>query len=275
MRIKPSTSFPYPVLSETTGDYGEQKLQITLEIQETPSAGAVTIGGDMTLDDPSILRLIETGKAISGLMITCPDTYFDHFENRPIGKFSLDFIEGQVRGPVYIRGVIIAASNNIILDSSSIDAEFPPESRTVNTGDFIAFTHEHSFEAGLEKLTPLESIFKLRRHDEIKEGTFEVNLEDEAIEILAPPSLHQFLSLLREQPMKDTLLSSLYLPAVMSALEAMRDNGYSDKRWFSVIQARCHAEGIDIKNGDLVRTAQQLLDHPLGELQKTFERADR
>ena len=105
------------------------------------------------------------------------------------------------------------------------------------------------------------------------EGVFKVDLEGEAIEILVAPRLHGFLSLLRGQQQKDTLLSSLFLPVVMSVLEAMRsEDAYAGKRWHSVMSARCGAENIDIKSGDLADMAQKLLDSPLGSLQKVFER---
>ncbi len=113
----------------------------------------------------------------------------------------------------------------------------------------------------------------LRRQDDLGEGVFQLDLEGEAIEILAAPSLHQFLSLLREQEAKDTLLSSLYLPVVMSVLEIMRDEpAYEDRRWYNVMSARCSAEGVDLKSADLGDTAQRLLDSPLGSLQKVFEK---
>lgn len=274
MRIKNSASFPYPVLAESSGDYLNRKFQINLDIQESPAASAVTLNGSMMLDDPSIQNLIAAGDATTGLMITCLDTYYDRFEQFQLGDFCLELTNGEVRGTVYLRGVVIATHDNIKLSSTSIDSEFPEESRIAHAGDFIAITEEFSFEAGLDKLAPLESIFKLSLKEDLKEGIFDVYLDSETIEILVPPALHHFITLLRSQPMRETLLSSLYLPVVMTALEAMRDEDFSDKRWHIVINARCNAEGIDIKRGDLIKSAQQLLDSPLGALQKTFERAD-
>jgi len=273
MRIKPSASFPHPVLSGGTGDYGDRMFQLALTVQEDPESGHASLNGTMRLDDPSIQKLIDGGHASAGLMVTCQDTYLDSFVRCQVGDVSVDLSGGKVRGPVIVRGVVVSSKDHLVLDSEWIDSEFPDEAKVVGTGEFIALTEELRFEAGLEKLAPLESIFHLKLHEDVAEGTFQIDLDSEAIEILAAPSLHGFLSLLRVQTMKDTLLSSLFLPVVMSVLETMRgEDAYADRRWFTVMSARCNAEGIDIKHGDLAESAQKLLDSPLGSLQKVFER---
>lgn len=272
MRIKPSTSFPHPILSPGTGDYGDRTFQLVLAVQENPESGHAVLSGTMTLDDPSIHESLNSEHAVSGLMVTCLDTYWDNFHHHPLGDIHIDLSDGKVRGPVFVRGVVVA-KNELTLDSKWIDPEFPPHARIVKPGDLIALTEELRFEAGLEKLAPLESIFHLKLHEDVAEGVFKIDLESEAIEILVAPSLHGFLSLLRGQRMKDTLLSSLFLPVVMAVLEAMRgEDAYSEKRWYSVMNARCNAEGIDLKNGDIADAAQKLLDSPLGSLQKLFAR---
>lgn len=273
MRIRPSSSFPHPVLAVSTGDYGDRAFHLTLSVQEDPESGHALLSGAMVVDDPSIQSLLEAGRATAGLMITCLDTYHDNFVRCQLGDVHVELSGGKVRGPVFVRGAVIATQDGVTLDSKWIDTEFPDVSKIVSAGDFIALTEELRFEAGLEKLAPLESIFHLKLHEDITEGAFRIDLESESIEILVASSLHGFLSLLRGQQMKDTLLSSLFLPVVMSVLEAMRDeDAYSDRRWYSVMTARCNAEEIDIKHGDLADSAQKLLDCPLGSLQRVFER---
>ena len=273
MRIKDSASFPYPVLLGGNGDYGDRQFRLDLGVQETPAAGSVILDGTMTLDDPTIRQLVDSGQAAAGLMITCQDTYLDQFEKCGLGDISLDLSGGRVRGLVYVRGVVVVTRDNLALESEWINAEFLPEARIVRAGDFIALTEERSFEAGLEKLAPLESIFRLKLQEDMTEGVFSVYLENDAIEILVAPSLHRFLSLLRAQPRRDILLSSLYLPVVMSVLDAMRDEEvYADRRWYGVIKARCNAEGIDSSRDDFAESAQKLLDAPMGYLQKVIEK---
>lgn len=273
MRIKPSASYPHPVLAESSGDFGDRTFRLELSVQEDAESGLAVLSGAMTLDDPSVEDLLRSGQAVSGIMITCMETYLDTFQFHAPGEISIDLSGGKVRGPVYIRGAVVAVSDELSLTSEWIVPEFPQSARVVHSGSVIALSEELRFEAGLEKLAPLESIFHLRLHDDVPEGVFRINLDNEAIEILVAPALHGFLSLLRGQKMKDTLLSALFLPVVMSVLEAMRgEEAYADKRWYSVMQSRCNAEGIDYRSGDLADSAQKLLDGPLGALQKLFVR---
>lgn len=273
MRIKSSASFPHPVLAESTGDYGDRVFRLALSVQEAPEFGHALLSGTMELDDPSLRELLEADLAAAGLMITCLDTYLDIFVTCQLGDVHVDLSGGKVRGPVFVRGAVIAMEDNLALRSKWIDHEFPDQARIVLKGDLIALTEELRFEAGLEKLAPLESIFHLKRHDDVADGAFQIDLESESIEILVAPSLHGFLSLLRGQQMKDTLLSSLFLPVVMSVLDTMRgDDAYKERRWHNVMSARCNAEGVDVKHGDIAESAQKLLDSPLGSLQKVFER---
>lgn len=274
MRIRSSTSYPHPILAPDTGDYSGRAFQLQLSAQEDPTASQATLAGSMSIDDPAVIDLLGKNEAVAGVMVTCRDTYFDEFFPFNPGDISIDLSGGKVRGTVYARGVVLATQDGVTLSSDRISAEFPAEARTIGVGELIAYSEELRFEAGLEKLAPLESIFRLRLHDDVAEGIFVLDLEGEAIEILTAPKLHAFLGLLREQPMRDTLLSSLFLPVVMSVLEAMRgEAAYAEKRWHIVMSARCNAENIDVKHADLADTAQKLLDSPLGSLQKIFERA--
>lgn len=277
MRIKQSTSFPHPVLAEHTGDYWDRKFVINLEVEEEPSAGTVYLRGSAAIDDSSIQRMIETGRAKFGLMIHCQDTYLDRFVECSLGEIKLDLSGGRVRGTVYVRGVVIATQEVQRLESENIDDEFPPDARVVRQGDFIALTQELSFEAGLEKLVPLEAIFRLKRSEATPEGQFQLEWDSESIEIFAHPALYDVLHSLREQAsMRGLLIPSLYLPVVMSTLDAMQDeDGFANRRWYSVVSARCKAEGIDIKSiDDLAEAAQKLLDAPLGLLRTVAERVN-
>lgn len=277
MRVKQSTSFPHPILAEHTGDYGGREFVINLEIEEEPSAGAVSLSGSAAIDDSSIQRMIEKGQAKFGLMIHCQDTYLDQFVECSLGGIKLDLSGGRVRGTVYVRGVVIATQEVQRLESENIDDEFPSDARVVRQGDFIALTQELSFEAGLEKLVPLEAIFRLKRSESTPEGQFQLEWDSESIEIFAHPALYDVLHSLREQAsMRDLLIPSLYLPVVMSTLDAMRDEeDFASRRWYSVVSARCKAEGIDIKNiDDLAEAAQKLLDAPLGLLRTVAERVN-
>ncbi|GAA0890280.1 hypothetical protein [Rhodanobacter soli] len=277
MRIDQGISFPHPILSAETQDYSNGSFDLVLSVQESANCNDATLRGNLMLDECSIHELLDSGKAKSGLMVTCRETYLDRFEERPPGDISILLGNGIVRGTVHVRAVVIAAQDDLKLDSEHIDKEFPDGARIVNTGDFLALSDELRFEAGLEKLAPLESIFTLVKHEDVPKGSFRINPDEEAIQIMVHPDLHAFLGLLRGRAdMCDVMLSSVFLPAVMSVLDIMRgESDFQDKRWHGVMTARCKAEGIDIENQDLAESAQKLLDAPLNSLQGIIERLDR
>lgn len=272
MRIKDSASFPHPVLSKQTLDYGALSLTVELDIEECPDVGNLFLNGTLGIDDTEILELVRRGDANAGIMVTCRDTYYDHFHVTGMEQFRLDLSGGKLRGRTNIRAVVVAATNRIGLASSFIDPEFPMDSRFADSGDIIASSEEFAYEVGLEKLAPLESIFRLKLIPDVPEGEFQINLEGESIDILASADLHGMLSIVRDSRARDVLLSSLYLPTLMSVLEAMKEDGqYEGKRWHTIMAARCSAEGIDIANCDLAQAAQRLLDRPLRAIGKVIE----
>lgn len=272
MRIKDSASFPHPVLSSQTLDYGAHSLTVELDVEENPDAGHLLLNGTLGIDDTEILELVRRGDANAGIMVTCRDTYYDQFHVTGMEQFRLDLSGGKLRGRTNIRAVIVAVTDRIGLASSFIDPEFPMDSRFADVGDIMASSEEFAYEVGLEKLAPLESIFHLKLLPDIPEGEFQINLEGESIDILAGTDLHAMLSILRDSRARDVLLSSLYLPTLMSVLDAMQEDGqHEGRRWHTVMSARCSAEGIDLATCDLAQAAQLLLDRPLRALGKVLE----
>ena len=174
-----------------------------------------------------------------------------------------------------MQAVIVASGEEVALESEFIASGYPPHTLRVSSGDVIAASSIHTFEAGLDKLLPMESIFHLVSNEQISKGMFEVGLETEAIRIEVHPDLYAVIYSIRGRSLRDILLPSLFLPAVMNALDAMRSGGYDQYRWHRVVAARCNHEGISIDAGtDLALAAQRLLDGPLASLRSVFKESD-
>lgn len=271
MRLSSFARFPHPVLGGGSTDYLSGKFQLDLEVEEQQPSGHIWLAGKLDLDCESIRNMIRNGHATSGLMITCQDTYCDRFEKFDPGDVRVELAGGQVRGLVQVRGVVVATKHALSLAAEAVNSEFPVDALSVSHGALIALTEEVRFEAGLEKLAPLESIFLLRPNEDVRPGCIEVSLDSEAIEIHAAPGVFEFISVFRDQPLRDTLLSSFYLPVVMQVLDAMRNDDFADRRWFGVMRARCNADGVNPED-DLILAAQRLLDAPLREFQSSVSR---
>jgi hypothetical protein len=274
MLIKPSTGFAHPILSEQTGDYVDQQFEIDLEVEEQPMAGQVLLNVRPLIDDESVLQTVRDGAAVLGVMCECLGTYFQKFYPIAPEGSAIQFPPGALRGRVSVQGVIAAVSERVELKSQSIVTEYPQHTRAVSSGELIGLTVIHSFEAGLEKLLPMESIFRLAAAEEVEKGHFALDLDCEAIVIRTHPELFETLYQLRGSRARSVLLPSLFLPVIMEVLNSLRNEDYSSKRWHSVLTARCNHEGINWEH-DLAGAAQALLDGPLDLLREVFKDTDR
>lgn len=276
MLIRPSSTFAHPVLSPHTEDYGDRTFEISLEIEEVPDAGEVVLKGQYILDDPEVQKLVQFSQATAGLVVECMETYFQTFVPLSDCNFVLEFTGGELRGRVAIQAVVAASNDIVSLDSVHIAAEYPPHTRQLQSGAVIAASGIHSFEAGLDKLLPMESIFRLVANDDVDDGIFNVGLDNEAIQIEVNRKLYDTIYGIRGTSMRDILLPSLFLPAVMTALDVMRSSGHEGHRWHRVMEARCRNEGITLDDStDLAISAQRLLESPLGLLRTMFNEEDK
>lgn len=270
MLIKPTTGFVYPVLSEHTSDYRARNFEVELLIEETPTNGEVSIAGSASIDDPEINHLI--AKQVAGFAISCEcrDTYFENFTLQDPAGFSLRYPPGTLRGRVAVQAMVVALRDDIKLISKSIVQDYPEHTRVLSAGDFAALSRIHTFEAGMDKLVPMESIFRLLSDPDMESGYFRVNTDAESIEIHTPRALYDVIYRLRGTRSRDVLLPALFLPVVMSVLDMMGEEDFSDRRWYQVIKSRLNNDGISVKSDGILRAAQELLAGPLARLEYVF-----
>lgn len=272
MRISESTRFPHPVLSPYTDDYRHSRFGLALdEVKEIPGKGAVLLNGALTLDSSALSALLASGAAVTGMMITCRDTYHDEWYPQPPGKFELPVNEGRLRGAVYIQGMVVAA-RDLVLGGDELVPGFGEFGLHVRACEPIAISEEHQLEIGFDKLVTMESIFSLIPDDSLPAYEFMVNTDAETIEIMAGVKLFEDIQLIRGTLARDALLPGLYVPVLMEALDVMRAGEFADRRWHRVMRAKCNAIGLVVdKNMDsLVEPAQRLLKSPFGLLGKVL-----
>lgn len=276
MLIRPTTGFAHPVLSPYTDDYGDRIFDISLQIEEAPEAGEVVLSGHYVLDDAGVAELIQSSQATVGIVVESLETYFQTFVPLSGTAFTLEFKRGELRGRVAIQAIVAAAQDGAALRSPHIAPDYPDHTRALQAGHVVAASRIHWFEAGLDKLLPMESVFRLIANDEMEPGMFQIGLDTEAIQIEVNRKLYDTIYGIRGSSIRDILLPSLFLPAVMNALDAMRTSGSEGLRWHRVIEARCRNEGITIDaNTDLAWAAQRLLEGPLGLLATLFNEEDK
>lgn len=273
MKYNDAMRFAHPVLSPMTSDYSDSEFQLReLTAKEDLTSWKITLSGILYLNQMEIENLIISGKAFCYLYIVCGETYYSSFEKININEWSLIIPPGSVRGRVEIRPIVFLESAETMDFISNLNEEFGSKVE-FPANKPIAIGRLENFQAGYQKLTPMESIFKLIKNDEIQDGLFEMKYEGQTVDIFVNSKLHDTLAGMRmNSNARNILLSSIYLPCVIELLFAMADYEPIDSRWYYIMKAKCQSYGIDYtKKSDCLKNAQILLKQPISLLESSLK----
>lgn len=270
MRISPESRFPYPVLAANTTDYGDSEFSVELRVTEEPSTGRVTVHYVVHLDQPEIKGEVDRDRAQVGVFITCQRTYYNSFHPVTGSKGELAVDRGSLRGEVVLRPMITVSAPIDGFRPSGLHPEFGSDPWEFAPGQVLAYGDESIIDVGLDKLTPLETIFTLEQNSSVPEGETRVDPGPDKIAILASPGTFRAIHSFRgTRGGRSVLLNAVYLPAVMTVLGAIRTGDHKGARWYRTLSAKCNQLGIDLESGAPVEglaDAQALLKSPLKRL---------
>ena len=271
MRIPENTRFPHPVLGLDTGDFVVGEFSVQIEVIENRSTGTVTLEHAITLTESGILALVESNKASVGCIIKCADTFFSDLRQIAWSTGKTDFSPGLLLNRVSLRPIVWLKTDLNEWNPGTIHHEFEPP-LSLNNGDIVAIGEELIFSVGQAKLAPIESIFDLVRSESISEGMFEVDTTGHRIALLVNEKMFQTLAQLRSiTDGPEILMSSIYMPAIMEVLDALRntDQSYEHLRWYQPFLAKCDLKGVRLEsNMSILEAAQILLERPVARLSK-------
>ena len=271
MRIPENTRFPHPVLGLDTGDFVVGEFSVQIEVIENRFTGAVTLEHAITLTESGILALVESNKASVGCIIKCADTFFSDLRQIAWSTGKTDFTPGLLLNRVSLRPIVWLKTDLNEWNPGTIHHEFEPP-LSLNNGDIVAIGEELIFSVGQAKLAPIESIFDLVRSESISEGMFEVDTTGHRIALLVNEKMFRTLAQLRSiTDGPEILMSSIYMPAIMEVLDALRntDQSYEHLRWYQPFLAKCDLKGVRLEsNMSILEAAQILLERPVARLSK-------
>lgn len=265
MKFSDDMRFPHPVLTPHTGDFLEGSFEVDLSVEEVIETGKVSLHYDITLTEPSLRELVEAGTATIGAFIRCGDTYYSDVRKFGWPTGSIEFETGTLLNRVTVRPIIWLVEALPDWTPSDVHAEFGLP-LSLDAGAIVAIDGEYLLNVGQAKLAPLESIFSLVASKEQPEGLLSVKLEAERITIQAGEQTYLMVNAVRGNGVagKAAALGSIYVPAVMEVLDALRANpdAYEGRRWKQPFQAKCDLAGIDF-DASLFDSAQTLLEQPV------------
>jgi hypothetical protein len=277
MKLNDEERFPYPVLAPFTDDFLESTITFEVDVEEVPATSALSLLCTLKLDHNDLIATIQEGMVACYVNVVCRSTYFNEFYDISLDRTRIEVPPGLLRGPAQVRAVLLAKADLDLRRWRSIHPEFPETSRFVKKASVIAVSDEFRLDIGLDKLRPMESIFRLARSESLEEGEIAVDVDGQCIRINAAPKLFATINALRHTSVtKDILLTSVYFCASLQVMSLIQDDPHSfeDKWWFRVFSARCTQLDIRNEDGELLRNAQLMLNRPLGRLHNLEEVAE-
>jgi hypothetical protein len=275
MKIDAATRFPHPVLDDENGDYLSGEFSITVsEVIEHYSRSEVTLDYQITLTEQHLRQAVEDDAAVTGMFVTCRDTYYNRLVPLSLGGARISFEPGALSGRVTMRPMVWSRRPVRGYSLDNCHAEFGGGTTDFGAGAVLALADDIYINVGREKLAQIETIFTLAKSDELAPNMLTVDLDDDKIRILAAPNIFDTVNTLGELPQsKPIILNSVYLPAVMQVLESLKgaSASYEGRRWHRVFTAKCDHYQIDTENPDLWKDAQRLLRAPFGDIERNKE----
>ena len=286
MRFDPAKSFPHPVLREGSSDYEGVEFQVSVDLERTEQTTAVALEAVFDLSDPDLLELVRREKAEYALLVVSPYTRLRKELRSGSDTLKETFEDGELGGEVELRPFLLATADIPGFQAEHWNRDYAGRRFNIRSGAVLATDTPYRSWVDVEDEGPIGSMFQLAVDEALEEGTWDVGLDSDRIQILVTSSDSKLLEMVRAKAKTASdwsyLMNGLYLPALIYALaEAGRSDAertYGDRRWYSSLQVRLEqieAPSLESsETADRARDAQRLLGLPFSELLSRLRQDD-
>lgn len=275
MKINRTFSYPHPVLHEDSDDFLDGIFELEVRFEERPADGNLKINFSVATGNEFLLHQLEAGKLKRWLSVVCRETYYNEFHEVLDSSGQIEISGGTLHGLVTVRA-LLTAGDDLVIKSDCLHHEYSGTVFQVASGEIIGWSEAVAVNVGMEKLAPMESVFRLTENSTLAEGEYAVSLDQEFIAIHASHALFQSIHLMRgNKKAKPVVLNGIYVPAVLAVVEAIRNSGaaYVDRRWYRVVQGKADLMKLDLLSGDVLSQTQRLLNLPAARLTEFVKEA--
>lgn len=267
MKFDKNKTFPYPVLRPYCDDYVDVEFQTTVEFEISKENVVAKITYAISSED--LVDEVKKGNATYVSIVSCRDTYFRSVLTSKGPKFEQSFDAGSLRGEVRVDPYIIAVKDIAEFKSQDINPEFGRLAFSFTPGDVMAQDETQVFYIDRDLFKPMSSVVDLVKNDSLSDGEWRVGLEEDHIQIEVSQRMKESIDNARnDKPKQVVLLNSLYFPAVVHALQKLKEgrDEYENQRWAQVILMKLHNFGWELREHDAYILVQRLMKHPLAIL---------
>lgn len=269
MKISETTSYPHPVLTPWSDDITGADFRAELTLREDGATHQIDIHSEVTLDQPDLLALVETGHAAVGCFITCVSTGFRRMQRLGFPTGSHQFAPGALLGRVQLRPMIWALREISAYLPVGAHVEFGGVTN-IAPGQILALDDELRVDVLRPPLPSIESIFEIFASKAVAEGEFEIDLSGDRIKIFMGEATFALIQGLRQsnESTRSVVMNALFAPVVMEVLSqiSMGPAQFASCRWFEPFRKRSELLDVDLTAPVLLTDAQILLGQPFKEL---------
>lgn len=270
MKYDPDKSFGYPVLTPHSDDYVKSSFQTELDFNiNTENPKQFIIEYSFFCGVRELIDFVRQGNAAYWIKVTCRSTFFSKmYEVTASGTIIID--GHNLRDSVELSGYIIG-KKDAEFSSPKINPEFGYSAFSVSNGQVLAQGVPRIYVTEKEFWKPLSSIFQYRPEDDLKDGEYTVDLDndDGYVWIIArQDQLKKLQDFQQSKGGKTILLNTVFFAAVSQMIEALKErpDQYQDKKWAKILMAKAASKNVNLNNSRPLIATQQLLDRPLRKL---------
>jgi hypothetical protein len=237
-------------------------------------SGSIAIVLDYTIGAPSIVSLVDSGKAMFCAVVECDSTKIREAFTTEEFRHPITLDASIYAGAVKIRPHIAATES--IEDFYSEDwraniKEMLPNGISLPTGAILGRSAVIDFDAG--GLVSGESFFEIAPAAHIEKGLYSIDIEGERITIQVCPDDLPAINSLRSMDDRETaaIWMGMYQRAVEEGVRRHRDEEHFNKRWAHNIGKQLGSADMEAHDGDVLEAraleyAQKLMRNPLNRI---------
>lgn len=267
MQVK-NNSFPYPVLSNFSGDYIEDNFDLDVEIVN--QFNQLYLIGTFKLTNNGLLNLIEQAKAEYLVHIECGLTSFRSAHTYGEQMFRIPINSDLVKGKLEINGFIVAKENIEGFYDAHLDEMYEGMQFNINMGNILAVSdridamiyEEH------EDFKEMSSIINIRKSE--TDEFMKIDNETDKIIVILPNQAYEMYAFYAKSAFKEVIITNIIFPALIHVFAQVEHNKkeYEDNRWYQVLKEMLEQSGVNIETiGDRGEPGyvivQKLLHNPV------------
>ena len=245
-------SFPYPVLSETTGDYVDGSIfdftVTTDQERRDDSPTQISFTYEITLKNKLLVEAVLDKKSQFLIEVSCPSTWFKftHLCTDMTGIIRIP--AEQLSGAALISASLVVVADNVEIQLSGIHAEYGRANRFVfDIGMPLAIASPYVVELEFAEEV-LRNLIHIRKSPSEPSDAFSIDLTGNQIVVNMGEKYHTAWGVLfAHNETKPNLYMSLYKDCVVAAVQALAFDGAAEEfLWARTFREKIEALGLRI-----------------------------